>query len=71
MNLSLQRANRLGWGVWAVLVVLGGCAREKAPPARVGEIEEALKDLSSLPVGRGFDRALDLDREDCFARDRA
>ncbi len=66
MNLSLRRANRL---VWAVLVVLGGCSREKAPPERVGETGEALKDLSSVAVGRGFDRALDLDREDCFARD--
>ncbi|MDP1830249.1 MAG: hypothetical protein Q8L48_43695 [Archangium sp.] len=67
-----MKTNGRQWG-WCVLaaMVLAGCAREGAPPVRVAQTEEALRDLSSVAVGRGFDRALDVDREDCFARDRA
>lgn len=51
-------------------MVVGACARQ-APSEEIERKSEMLRDVSSMAVGRGYDRALELEREDCFARDAA
>lgn len=41
------------------------------PPAQVGEVSQELRDFSYTALGRGYDRALDTERDDCFDRDRS
>jgi hypothetical protein len=58
---------------WNVLIalVLVGCSRAGAPPVGVAQSPEALRDLSVVPIGGGYDRARDLATSACFVRDPA
>lgn len=61
--------NRLAWGVVVVVGVVG-CARQGASRSQpTAETKQPLRDLSAVPVGAGYDRALNVERPDCFARD--
>lgn len=62
---------RRSW-LWASLVAvgaLGGCSKGGGEPPKVEEQKTELRKLDNIAVGAGYDRALDIDRDDCFERD--
>jgi len=61
------RSRLYGYGVLGSLMVMS-CARQSAPPASVLQRTEALRNLSTVAVGSGYDRARDVELPACFER---